>query len=483
VRISRDHVVVAGSVRGQSSSVARLVAGRLGRRLVEAETATAGLGRALAAHDPTVVALTLPADLDPGQLATLGRGATLVWLREESVPTGAASLTQSARFVLDVGGLEEPQLAARVLAALLRRVTVEVPDRPYDVVVGPGARGVLADALPRRARRAVVVTQAGIGVEVETGIDTLHLTIPDGESAKSLTTVERLCRELARSGVTRHDVVVAVGGGVVTDTAGFAASCYHRGIDLVSVSTTLLGQLDAAIGGKTGVNLPEGKNLVGSFWQPVAVLCDTDTLTTLPDAEWRSGLGEMAKYAFLGLDELDELPLSEQVARCAALKAAIVAEDEREGGRRMLLNYGHTLAHALEAAGFAADSGEAGSEAAAARPMRHGEAVGIGLVFAARLARRLGRIDDARVERHVDVVDGYGLETAVPEGADHALLVRLMGRDKKATDGLTFVLDGPRGVEAVGGVDPAEVVAALGDCSQAAAAQARRTQAPVGEPR
>ncbi len=138
---------------------------------------------------------------------------------------------------------------------------------------------------------------------------------------------------------------------MVTDVAGFAASCWHRGVGVIHVPTTLLGQIDAAIGGKTGVNLPEGKNLVGSFWQPLGVVCDTAVLASLPAAEWRSGRGEMAKYAFLGVEDLDELPLEEQVARCVACKARIVAADERESGMRMTLNYGHTLAHALEAPG------------------------------------------------------------------------------------------------------------------------------------
>ncbi len=186
----------------------------------------------------------------------------------------------------------------------------------------------------------------------------------EGEDAKHLGTVEDLCRDFAQWGLTRADVVVAVGGGVVTDTAGFAAAVYHRGIPVVHVSTTLLGQVDAAIGGKTGVNLPEGKNLVGAFWQPSAVLCDTEVLGTLPPREYRTGLGEMAKYAFLGVDDLPDLPLDEAVAACVRCKADVVASDEREGGRRAILNYGHTLAHAVETEG--------------AYDLRHGEAVAIG---------------------------------------------------------------------------------------------------------
>ncbi|MFP5328096.1 MAG: 3-dehydroquinate synthase family protein, partial [Acidimicrobiia bacterium] len=308
-------------------------------------------------------------------------------------------------------------------------IKVELGERSYPVLVGAGARHRLLEVLPVGARRAAVVTQESIGVPVDPGVDSETFVIDEGEEAKCMETVEDLCRRWTHWGLTRNDVVVAVGGGVVTDTAGFAAAVYHRGVAVVHVSTTLLGQVDAAIGGKTGVNLPEGKNLVGAFWQPSAVLCDTETLATLPPREYLSGCGEMAKYHFLGGRDLADLPLVERVAECVRIKADVVASDEREGGRRALLNYGHTLAHALETAGR--------------YDLRHGEAVAIGLVFAARLARRLGRIDDARVEDHLRVVTSYGLPTSISADANHEELIRLMARDKKATDGLTFVLDGP----------------------------------------
>jgi 5-deoxy-5-amino-3-dehydroquinate synthase len=243
---------------------------------------------------------------------------------------------------------------------------------------------------------------------------------------------------------------VTVGGGVVSDTAGFAAAVYHRGVAVIHVPTTLLGQVDAAIGGKTGVNLREGKNLVGAFWQPAAVLCDTETLASLPEREYLSGCGEMAKYAFLGVDGLRDLPLEDAVAACVACKAEFVSGDERESigtDRRALLNYGHTLAHALETAGE--------------YDLRHGEAVSIGLVYAARLARRLGRIDGEEVQLHLDVVGRYGLPSALPSDANAERLLELMGRDKKALNGLTFVLSGPRGVEVVAGVPLEDAAAAL----------------------
>ncbi len=338
-------------------------------------------------------------------------------------------------------------------------VPVKLGDRRYDVLIGAGARHRLLEVMPVGARRAAVVTQDAIGVEVDAGVEQRTFVIDDGEEAKCLETVEDLCRRFTRWGLTRADVVVAVGGGVVTDTAGFAAAVYQRGVAVIHVPTTLLGQVDAAIGGKAGVNLPEGKNLVGAFWQPAAVLCDTETLATLPPREYRSGLGEMAKYHFLSESGrgLEDLPLDERVARCVRIKVDVVCEDERDSGRRAVLNYGHTLAHALETAGR--------------YDLRHGEAVGIGLVYAARLAARLGRIGPDRVADHVRVVEGYDLPTALPAGLDAEHALALMGRDKKAAmsrggAGLTFVLDGPRGVEPVL-VGPADAAAVLADMSTA----------------
>lgn len=320
------------------------------------------------------------------------------------------------------------------------RIEVQLDSRSYPVLVGRGALDELITVLPAGARRAAIVTQQGIGVEVDTGLEQEVFLMGEGEGAKSFATVETLTRAWARWGLTRSDCVVAVGGGVVTDTAGFAASVYHRGVAVIHVATTLLGQIDAAVGGKTAVNLPEGKNLAGTFWQPSAVLCDTAVLDRLPDRERRSGMGEMAKYAFLGVDDLTELSLEEAVAARVRCKAAVVASDEREGGPRALLNYGHTLGHALETVGV--------------YDLRHGEAVAIGLVYAARLARRLGRVGDAEVSEHERVVSSYDLPTRLPSGADPAALVEAMARDKKkGHDGLTFVLAGSDGLAVVSGVE------------------------------
>jgi 5-deoxy-5-amino-3-dehydroquinate synthase len=356
----------------------------------------------------------------------------------------------------------------------VRTVAVDLGSRGYDVTVGEGARHELASVVAKRlggtVRRAAVVTQtpiadAGWLGDLDPGVPfDVHL-VPDGEGAKSLATVEDLCRAMARSGLSRSDVIVAVGGGVVTDLAGFAAAVYHRGTPVVSVATTLLAQVDAAIGGKTGVNLPEGKNLVGAFWQPSGVLCDLEVLSSLPPREWACGKGEIAKYVFLtsgGPDAaMADLPLEEQVARCVELKAAIVASDERETGLRMVLNYGHTLAHALEAWALGHPQDHPAAD------IRHGEAVAVGLQFAALLARRLGRIDDDRVALHGEVITSFGLCPDLPVGVTAGQLLDSMTRDKKAHHDLTFVLDGPRGVEPVRGVGSSDVLATLADMGAA----------------
>ncbi len=312
-------------------------------------------------------------------------------------------------------------------------VDVQLGERSYPVMIGSGASGELAAVVPQSARRAAIVTQPNIGVVVDPGIEHEVFLIEDGERAKTLDTVGDLCSRWARWGLTRADVVIGVGGGLVTDVAGFAASVYHRGIPAIHVATTLLGQIDAAVGGKTGVNLAEGKNLVGSFWQPTAVLCDTDVLRSLPRSEWRCGYGEMAKYHFLGTGDLGDLDLVDQIVRCVRLKADVVGGDEREAGRRAVLNYGHTLAHALEISGGFG--------------LKHGEAVAVGLVYAAEVAHRLGRIDADRVAEHRRVVTGYELDYTLPSKSDSTDIITLFSKDKKALSGLTFVLDGPEGIE------------------------------------
>ena len=319
--------------------------------------------------------------------------------------------------------------------------------------IGSGIAHRVREHLPPAARKAAIVTQSNIGIELETGIDQQVFTIGEGEEYKSLDTVGSLCREWAEWGLNRNDVVVGLGGGIVTDVAGFAAAVFHRGLPVIHVSTTLLGQIDAAIGGKTAVNIPEGKNLVGAFWQPNAVICDVAMLDSLPQRHYRAGLGEMAKYHFLddgamnalGNDELVDGRLSpealiDRVEASVVIKADAVAADEREGGRRALLNYGHTLGHALETVG--------------GHDLLHGEAVAIGIGYAATVANSLGRIDEQRVDEHQQVLEGYGLPTLPESAHDFDDLLAVMKRDKKAlTGGVTFILDGPQGPEVVNDVD------------------------------
>lgn len=463
-------LVVIGTDPELSRSVANDFAGRAGRRLrFTVNAAHVAVGDASAAersspvnldgaetdlrHNDVVVAA--PTDLASVEVRRNVRNASdIAWIRDPLPAVGQrgaddlAVVTTAADVLITVGGagpvhasvaVDELRAAVDALPTgrdpLLVDMEMTFGDgRRSDIVVGRGASGRLGDFVGD-AQRVAVVTQPGVGVTVESGVEQRVFEVPDGEAAKRMDVVADVASRFAQWGMTRSDLVVAVGGGVVTDLGGFVAASYHRGIPVIHVATTLLGQVDAAIGGKCGVNLPEGKNLVGAFWQPRAVLCEIDALDTLPIREFTSGMGELAKYHFLGGGHLDRQPLTERVVQAAGIKADVVTGDEREGGRRAILNYGHTLAHALETAG--------------GYDLRHGEAVGIGLIYAAELARRLGRIDDARVAEHRRVVTGYGLADSIPSGYDLDHLVDLFSRDKKAVTGLTFVLDGSNGVEPV----------------------------------
>jgi 5-deoxy-5-amino-3-dehydroquinate synthase len=349
-------------------------------------------------------------------------------------------------------------------------IPVDLGARRYDITVGPDALAALPETLRTRRRIAVVTQERIPAAIVDRVVSALRAAGPavevffmgDGEDAKTLATIDDLCRWFAQWGLLRADAIVAVGGGVVGDTAGFAAATYYRGLDVVQVPTTLLAMVDSAIGGKTGVNLPEGKNLVGAFHQPIAVFADPSVLQTLPEREYKCGLGEIAKYALMrdftpNLDLLnrrdtDELALV--VEQCAEIKAEYVVADEFERtGVRAVLNYGHTLAHALETA-----TGHA---------LLHGEAVAVGLVYAGALAGALERIDSAAVERHVSIVGGLGLPVEAPPGLRADELLPIMARDKKSAGTLTFMLarttqSGETCIERVDDPDPAAVRKAFG---------------------
>ncbi len=338
----------------------------------------------------------------------------------------------------------------------MERVTVRmtghgrIPGRSYDVVVGSGVLARVDELLPELpgAAQAFVVADRTVGdawfgrlcdALDRRGLRAVLLTVPAGEDAKTLDVYRTILHQLATQEAHRDDPIVAMGGGSTGDLAGFVASTYMRGTPLIQVPTTLTGQVDAAIGGKTAVNLPEGKNLVGAFHQPRLVVCEIEALATLPDRDFRAGLAEVAKYA-LTLDlellaqlEADPAPvlardpgaLERLVIRCVAAKAATVGEDELDTGRRLVLNYGHTLGHAVERL-----------DAFAGRS--HGEAIAIGMVFAARLSEsRLGAADLAA--RTIRLLSSLGLETdgPLPPAED---IIRSFGLDKKFHDGVRFVL-------------------------------------------
>ena len=340
-------------------------------------------------------------------------------------------------------------------------VEVDLAERSYTVVLEEGARAGLAaligERIPR-ARMAAIVTSAALAVQpwfdFHTGLAQHVIIVPEGESAKTLSSLASLVEQLADLGLSRDDVVVGVGGGAITDLAGFAAAVYLRGVALVQVPTSLVGQVDAAIGGKTAVNLKAGKNLVGSFHQPIGVLCDLSTLVTLPERERVGAMGEVAKCWLLeggSAAELAGVSLHDLIVMSVRLKASIVERDEFEGSHRALLNYGHTLAHALEKVSLARD----------ADSLRHGEAVAIGLAFAVRLAHALGRVDASEIARHDDVISAFGLSGRLPEDVTSDSLLEAMSHDKKARHDLTFVLAGAVGFEVVRDVDPGIVAQAL----------------------
>ncbi len=338
------------------------------------------------------------------------------------------------------------------MSARLR--TLEVAgERPYDITIGAGllAAGELLGA-GLRGRHALLVTDDNVAPlyadQVEAalrsarpGLAMARFVLPAGEASKTLEQFGGALDALAELGARRDACVFALGGGVVGDLAGFAAACWMRGIDCVQLPTTLLAMVDSSVGGKTAVDLPQGKNLVGAFHPPRAVLADTATLRTLPERELRAGLAEVIKYgairdaAFLdwleanaaGLLARDETALAEAIARSCEHKAAIVALDPFEHGERALLNFGHTFAHAIETA-----QGYGG--------LNHGEAVAVGMVLAARLSGHLGLAPAEAGERLQSLLGRFGLPVQLPPGLAPARLLDLMRLDKKARgDGLRFI--------------------------------------------
>lgn len=336
----------------------------------------------------------------------------------------------------------------------LDTVRVELGERSYDILIGRGALSVLGERIRRvsGASRVMVVSNPTVfglyGARVlenleGSGFSVSCHCIPDGEEYKSLATASGAYETMVSAGLDRESLVVSLGGGVVGDLAGFVAATYMRGIPFVQVPTTLLSQVDASVGGKVGVNLPSGKNLVGAFHQPLLVISDTEVLGTLERRDLVAGFAEVIKHAvlsdrdFFGYIEenrskilaLDEESLSRVVGRCCGIKAGVVAQDERERGVRALLNYGHTVGHAVESlAGY----GE----------YRHGEAVAIGMVCAARIARRLGRCGGEDTLRQLRLIEASGLPSTAP-GLSADAIIGMLARDKKVSHGkVRFVLAG-----------------------------------------
>lgn len=332
------------------------------------------------------------------------------------------------------------------------RLNVPLGERSYPIFIGPG---ILRNA-PEYLRalqpsQVVLVTHPRLAewyaeplrsVLEQKGVSVHLLTVPPGERTKRWEVAGRLLRQMAQRALDRRCIVVALGGGVIGDLAGFVAACYLRGVRTVQIPTTLLAQVDSSVGGKTAVNLPEGKNLVGAFHQPSLVLIDTDTLRTLPRRQFRTGLAEVLKYGIIADETLWQVVnteagnlrkgysprLAEMIYRCCEIKANIVSEDETEQGIRAILNFGHTVAHALEAvAGY--------------RRLLHGEAVSIGMVSAALVGEVLGVTPVGIADEIASALRALGLPIALPHDVEFESLLNVMARDKKARDGqVRFVL-------------------------------------------
>ncbi len=326
------------------------------------------------------------------------------------------------------------------------RVPVSLDERSYDIVIDPGLLGRLANDLLRlkvKGKIGVVTDrhvarhylQSVLQTLSRIGAEPLPIILPPGERSKTLSTVQRILDALARHRFERHSWLVALGGGVVGDLAGFAAAIYQRGIPFIQIPTTLVAQVDSSVGGKTGVDHRLGKNLIGAFYQPRAVLIDPLSLRTLPDREWIAGLAEVIKYGviadesfftFLGeampsIRQRRPAPVAAVIKRSCEIKASVVAADERESDRRRILNYGHTIGHALEAL-------------ESYRGLIHGEAVGIGLVHEADLAAYQGLCDRAVVEQIRTVVEAAGLRVDLPAWPARKIW-KAMLHDKKVSAG------------------------------------------------
>ncbi|MDV5144404.1 3-dehydroquinate synthase [Streptomyces sp. SBC-4] len=343
---------------------------------------------------------------------------------------------------------------------------------PYEVLVGRQLLGELPALIGSRAKRVAVIhpeALAGTGEALradlaDQGFEAVAIQVPNAEEAKTAEVAAYCWKALGQTGFTRTDVIVGVGGGATTDLAGFVAATWLRGVRWIAVPTTVLAMVDAAVGGKTGINTAEGKNLVGAFHPPAGVICDLAALDSLPVNDYVSGLAEIIKAGFIAdpviLDLVEEDPeaartpagprTAELIVRSIQVKADVVSGDLKESGRREILNYGHTLAHAIEK-----------NER---YKWRHGAAVSVGMVFAAELGRLAGRLDDATADRHRAVLESVGLPLTY-RGDQWPKLLETMKVDKKSRGDLLrfIVLDGLGKPAVLEGPDPAVLFAAYGE--------------------
>ncbi|MFA5900152.1 MAG: 3-dehydroquinate synthase [Hyphomicrobium sp.] len=364
-------------------------------------------------------------------------------------------------------------------AARARKVEVPLGERTYDVLIGPGLLRDAGKLIAGRlgTARCAIVTDENVAryhlapLEEALKSEARHvgsIVLPPGEKTKSFRELAPLCERLLELGIERGDLVIALGGGVMGDLAGFAAAILRRGVRFVQIPTSLLAQVDSSVGGKTGIDTPQGKNLIGAFHQPGLVLADTDTLRTLPERELRAGYAEVAKYGLLGdapffawlesnhgaVLALEPEPLAHAVGTSVAAKAGIVGRDETEQGERALLNLGHTFGHAFEAWCGYSDR------------LLHGEAISIGMCLAFRFSRALGHCDAAAPDRVSEHFAAVKLPTRIDQilgdKPDIDTLMKLMGQDKKVRHGqLTFILARAIGEAFIARDVPAEAVRAF----------------------
>lgn len=353
-------------------------------------------------------------------------------------------------------------------------IRVALGERSYDIIIQAGIIRNLQNTLSPfiSERSEFIVTDSNVNPLYINNFDWTDcdsantFVYPAGEKHKTFETVHNICRQAVKCGLDRKSIIIALGGGVCGDMAGFAAAVFMRGIDFIQVPTTLLAMVDSSVGGKTGVDLPEGKNLMGAFWQPKLVVIDPETLKTLPEDEVKNGMAEVIKYGMIrdwdffelleknipSLQKLDMDFYSRIIKRCCEIKADVVANDEREGGLRAILNYGHTFGHAVE---MLSDF-----------TIAHGAGVAIGMAIAAELSVITGKISQELADRQNALLKAVGLPTSIPKGYDPEDIYKAMLHDKKTVGSkVKLILPSEKGVVSIfGDIDKEIILKAIGNC-------------------